>query len=718
MKLKNIIFAIFIPLIIGLFEYAIWDFIDPYPWFIYFPTIYLISRYLGFWEGILAALVAVVTVWSILMPPQFSADLYGLKSFYSTIAFLFVSYFFCISQERLRIKQTSLADDLLRLQDSQNQTLKLYQENLSLDDIKFSQLANSLPQIVWVTTPSGENIFFNNEWYSYTGMGIEESMGAGWNKPFHPDDQERAWDAWKNAVTRNGEYSLECRLRKADGSYRWWLIRGIPSLNTKNKIEKWFGTCTDIHDIKVGTENLAREKQKLQTVFENSPDGNAIVTNDGTFILCNNKYLTFFGVEGGGFKQCKYNELSDRFVVRNLRGELMVDSSDPVTRALKGEPVIAQEMHLKNRASGQEWYGSFSAMPIRRDHNEIAGAVVSVRDVTANIMDKVHLISMVKEQDTILNSGIVGIAKSKGNQFFWLNDRFSQNFGYEVGELLGHSSDILLPNIAVLEEEKSLPNGFKLPLSRLSKEAIQLRKKDGSLGWYLVSGGYLAMGSDEAIWMTIDITEDINNKDLLISYTKRLEISMQETLQGFSKAIEMRDPYTSGHQIRVAKISAAIAKKLQFSEVQIKNMSLIGLVHDVGKIGIPAEILSKPGKLTALEYEMVQSHVNVGYQILKDIHFDIPVAKVVHEHHERLDGSGYPQGLKGEEISFEARIIAVADVVEAMASYRPYRPSLGIEKALEEIESGRGAKYDPEVVDACLELFRKDGYEIPIATLS
>lgn len=108
----------------------------------------------------------------------------------------------------------------------------------------------------------------------------------------------------------------------------------------------------------------------------------------------------------------------------------------------------------------------------------------------------------------------------------------------------------------------------------------------------------------------------------------------------------------------------------------------------------------------------MKSHVNVGYEILKDIHFDAPVAKVVHEHHERLDGSGYPQGLKGEEISFEARIIAVADVIEAMASHRPYRPALGIEDALSEIESGRGIKYDPSVVDACLELFQKDGYEI------
>ena len=712
MKIKNIIFAILLPLLVGFFQYQIWSIVDPYPWFVFFPTVYLISRYLGFWEGVIATFVTVAIVWGFFITPQFSLDWHVVKSLYPTIGFLFVSYFFCDAQRRLRVKQISLKDDFDSLQGQQNEILKLLQENLALDDIKFSQLANSLPQIVWVTTSSGENIFFNNEWYSYTGMSIDESMGTGWNKPFHPDDQQRAWDAWEAAVNRNAEYSLECRLRRADGAYRWWLIRGVPAFNKKNEIEKWFGTCTDIHDIKLNSENLASEKQKLQTVFENSPDGIAIIGVDESFSAYNNKYLNYFGLDNVPKIECSYTELVALFEVSTLRGDVMPLSNLPGIRAIRGEAVFSQELHFKNRTTGREWYGSHSAMPIRGDDNKINGAVISVRDVTPNILDKVHLISMVNEQEAVLNSGIVGIAKSKGDQFFWLNERFSQNFGYEKNELLGHSSDILLPNIAALDLQQNSLNSFDLPISALSREAVQLKKKDGSLGWYLVSGGLLALGSDEAIWMSIDITQDIKNKDLLLSYARRLEVSMQETLQGFSKAIEMRDPYTAGHQQRVGSIAAEIARKLKLTEEQIKNISLIGMVHDVGKIGIPTEILSKPSKLTSLEYEMVRSHVNVGYEILKDIHFDIPIAEIVREHHERLDGSGYPQGLKGEEISLEARIIAVADVIEAMASHRPYRPALGIETALREIESGRGTKYDPSVVDACLELFQKDGYEI------
>ncbi len=712
MKIANIIFAILLPLIVGLFQYRLWNIIDPYVWFLFFPTVYLISRYLGFWEGLIATFASIAIVWGFFITPQFSLDWHVAKNLYPTFAFLFVSYFFCDAQRRLRLKQASLVEGLSVLQGQQNETLRLLQENLTLDEIKFSQLANFLPQVVWVTTPSGENIFFNDEWYSYTGMSVEESMGAGWNKPFHPEDQQRAWYAWNTAVSQTSEYSLECRLRRADGAYRWWLIRGVPALSENNKIEKWFGTCTDIHDIKVSAENLAREKQKLQTVFDNSPDGISIISNDGTLIISNNRYATFFGFESSGASQYNNKELKDKFVIRNLRGELMTDSSDPVAKALRGELVTAQEMHLKNKLSSQEWYGSFSAMPIHGEHDEIVGVVVSVRDVTTKILDTVHLITVVKEKEAILSSGIVGIAKLKGNQFFWLNDRFSQNFGYETNELLGHSIDILLSNTAALDLQKNPLNIFDMHSSASSKKIVQLRKKDGSLGWYLVGGGSLGIGSDVAIWMSIDITQEVGNRDLLLSYTKLLEASMQETIQGFSKAIEMRDPYTAGHQQHVGNIAAEIARKLKLPEVQINNMRLIGMVHDVGKIGIPAEILTKPSKLNPIEYEMVKSHVNIGYEILKDIHFEIPVAEVVREHHERLDGSGYPRGLKGEEISLEARIIAVADVIDAMASHRPYRPALGIEPALGEIESGRGIKYDPSVVDACLELFQKDGYEI------
>jgi putative nucleotidyltransferase with HDIG domain len=188
---------------------------------------------------------------------------------------------------------------------------------------------------------------------------------------------------------------------------------------------------------------------------------------------------------------------------------------------------------------------------------------------------------------------------------------------------------------------------------------------------------------------------------------------MRGTLQAVANMVDLRDPYTSGHERRVGIIASDIAREMGWSEERCQNLQLIGLVHDIGKIAIPAEILSKPTRLTALEYEMVKTHAQQGYEILKDVEFPLPIAEIIREHHERMDGSGYPQGLKGEEILPEARILAVADVLESIASHRPYRPALGIDAAIEEIEKHRGIWFDPDVVDATLRLIRDKGYLLP-----
>jgi putative nucleotidyltransferase with HDIG domain len=182
-------------------------------------------------------------------------------------------------------------------------------------------------------------------------------------------------------------------------------------------------------------------------------------------------------------------------------------------------------------------------------------------------------------------------------------------------------------------------------------------------------------------------------------------------IQVLSVTTEKRDPYTAGHQKRVADLARAIGQEMGLAVERVEGLRLAGTIHDIGKISIPAEILSKPTRLTKIEFNLIQVHPQVGYDILQNIDFSWPIAKMILQHHERMNGSGYPQGLKGENILLEARILAVSDVVEAMASYRPYRPALGIEAALEEIEKNKGVLYDPDVVSACLALFREKGFE-------
>ena len=177
-------------------------------------------------------------------------------------------------------------------------------------------------------------------------------------------------------------------------------------------------------------------------------------------------------------------------------------------------------------------------------------------------------------------------------------------------------------------------------------------------------------------------------------------------------AVEIRDPYTAGHQRRVADLARAIAGELGLPPETIEGIRVAGVIHDLGKISVPAEILSMPRKLTEIEYRLVKEHVQIGYDILKDIEFPWPVADIVRQHHERLDGSGYPQGLQGGQILMEARILAVADTVEAIASHRPYRPAYGVDVAMKEITANRGRLYDPDVVDACLALFMDKGFQM------
>jgi PAS domain S-box-containing protein/putative nucleotidyltransferase with HDIG domain len=204
-------------------------------------------------------------------------------------------------------------------------------------------------------------------------------------------------------------------------------------------------------------------------------------------------------------------------------------------------------------------------------------------------------------------------------------------------------------------------------------------------------------------------THKLAEKELSKS-VERLKKALNSTVSALATAVETRDPYTAGHQRRVAQLACAISKEMGFSRNRVEGMQVMGHVHDIGKIGVPAEILSKPGKLNEYELSLIRSHSQIGYEILKEINFPWPVAQAVRQHHEKINGTGYPEGLKGSEIIPEARILTVADVVEAMASHRPYRPALGVDQALAEIRQNQGILYDPEAVKACCRVFEDKGF--------
>lgn len=250
---------------------------------------------------------------------------------------------------------------------------------------------------------------------------------------------------------------------------------------------------------------------------------------------------------------------------------------------------------------------------------------------------------------------------------------------------------------------KALDTGCTQPLE------YEMKTPNGLLSY---EARIVPLNKSEVIAVVRNITPRKRAESELKQSLHKLEGTIENTLRAMAKILETRDPYTAGHQQRVAVLAMAIAKDMRLPENQLKGLHIAALIHDIGKIYVPAEILSRPTNLTESEFALLKTHPDVGYRILKNIEFRWPVAEIIVQHHERLDGSGYPKGLKNGEIMLEAKILAVADVVEAMLSHRPYRPTRGIKTTLEEIEDNRGILYEPEAVDVCLRLFNEKGFKL------
>ena len=293
--------------------------------------------------------------------------------------------------------------------------------------------------------------------------------------------------------------------------------------------------------------------------------------------------------------------------------------------------------------------------------------------------------------------------------------------GYTVQDAMKRTLNQILPPDSLQKASKIFADQMALESSPTADPArtvlMELEQycKDGSLIWVELAASFLRDNNFKPTGI-LTVTRDITARKLAEAKLKQTLDSLRKaigtTIQVLASAVESRDSYTANHQSRSADLACAIATDMGFTQEKIEGIRMAGIIHDIGKLSIPAEILSKPTKLKEIEFSLIKQHSWSGYEMLKDVESPWPLAEIVYQHHERMDGSGYPRNLKGDEILIESRILAVADVVEAMASHRPYRPTLGIEAALEEIENNKGILYDDAVVDTCLKLFRQKGYRL------
>ena len=381
-------------------------------------------------------------------------------------------------------------------------------------------------------------------------------------------------------------------------------------------------------------------------------------------------------------------------------------------QALATNGIADREIHIRSTTFGKEVWIRARLVPFeyRSERHLLAlfSDICERRQVEQALAD-----TQAKHRALVEKQTLVGIYLVDDNKVLYANPRAEEIFGYEPGEMIGRATEtyVVPDDWPAAKREIQRVISCEAPTA---KAEFRGRRKDG-VEVLISAHGSLGHDNGKPILMGVllDITEQRRAEQQIKLQVAQLEAALMRTVEVATTLSEIRDPYTAGHERRVAELAAAIGGELGFDARRQQGLRIAGNLHDVGKMSIPSEILSKPGKLSPVELLMVKGHAQAGYEILKNVEFPWPVALVALQHHERMDGSGYPLGLKGEDIMLEARVLSVADVVEAMSSHRPYRAGLGIDMALAEIERGRGGAYDPVVVDACLKLFREKGYQFP-----
>jgi PAS domain S-box-containing protein/putative nucleotidyltransferase with HDIG domain len=374
--------------------------------------------------------------------------------------------------------------------------------------------------------------------------------------------------------------------------------------------------------------------------------------------------------------------------------------------AVEARQPFQLEYRLRHRDGSFHWIRD-RGQPLIGPQGQSLGYIGTCEDIEVHRRKEQALLESEAQFRGVVEQHIAGIYIIVDGKFVYVNPAFTEVIGFPKEDFLGRDYIEF-----VIEEDRPLvAENIQRRLAGEVKSvrySFRARRRDGALVHVGVHGGMaIYQGRPAIIGVAQDITELKKAEERISQDAARLERAMLSTIETLSLMSELRDPYTAGHERQVGDLAAAIGREMGLPEETLKGLRVMGYLHDIGKITVPAEILSKPGHLSRAEFELIKAHPQAGYDILKSVEFPWPVVDAILQHHEHLDGSGYPNGLKGEAIGLEARIIAVADIVDAMAHHRPYRPVVGLENAFEEIRSGAGIRYDEVVVQACLLLFRE-----------
>jgi PAS domain S-box-containing protein/putative nucleotidyltransferase with HDIG domain len=466
----------------------------------------------------------------------------------------------------------------------------------------------------------------------------------------------------------------------------------------------------DITERRRAEEKLRESENKYRLLADN--------VHDVIFVLDMNFNFTYVSPSVKALRGYEPEE-----VMKQLLSKTLTPSSwDLVTKTMAAameqekehrELNISRTLQLEMlRKDGTTVWTEENVSFIRNENQQPVGILGVIRDITERRKAGEALLESEEQYRLVVENAKESIIITQDEKAVFANNAAKDMVGYSKEILTSKSFTALIHpddrNMVVDHHIKRI-KGEEVP----PVYSFRVITQDGTVIWCELNAAVIQWkGKPATLVFLNNITERKKAEEELQQTLESLRKSIGATIQTMVSAVEMRDPYTAGHQLRVANLAIAIAKEMGLPQDKIEGIRMAGSIHDIGKLSIPAEILSKPTKLTNIEFSLIKEHSLSGYEMLKNVESPWPLAQIVYQHHERMNGSGYPRNLKGDEILIEARIMAVADVVESMASHRPYRPTLGIEAALEEIEKNKGILYDAAVVDACLRLFREKGYQL------
>ncbi|MCX7143651.1 MAG: PAS domain S-box protein [Proteobacteria bacterium] len=570
----------------------------------------------------------------------------------------------------------------------------------------FRQLFESSPDPTWIIN---DNRFVECNEAAVRTLGYlsrEEVLKAHPSKlspPRQPDGEESFAKAERMmAIAKErGLHRFEWIHTKANGTH---FVAEV-TLSTIKLRDRQLLYCVwrDITERKKADHAVRESAESLRQFADNVPAMTVSFDDSLRCLFANRRYAEFFGFDRA--------EIVGKHLREIVGNDAYGAIEDRFAQVLSGNSVTYQR--TRKLETGEICVLEIRVLPNIGGEGKVTGCFAVATDITERQRTEEALRASAEQFRGLVEQSIAGIYIIQDRRLAYVNKRFAEIFGYaSPDDMIGQDPMLIVSekdhDLVYANIRQRLENG----LSTLSY-GFTAKRKDGSLIEVgLNSSRASHQGRPAIIGLMQDITDKKQTEEKIQRYVARLETAFRSTVEVATTLSAMRDPYTAGHERGVGELSALIGAEMGFDADRQEGLRVAGHLHDIGKMTIPAEILSKPGKLNAIEYELVKAHAQASYDVLKAVEWSWPVAQMVLQHHERKDGSGYPQGLAGEAILPDARILAVADVVEAMISHRPYRAALPVEEALEEIERGRDNIYDAQAADACLRLFREKHYSI------